>query len=118
MHGGGTSLVIITKDGVMVELTSKAEIERSLLEENESKHHQAEGCSQLLAGALLADISLLGDGPHVRNILNGTYIIPDKANPGSHMYLSCSLLILQGVARSHKPYSVEDFKLGWKKMKE
>ena len=117
MHGGGTSMVIITRNGVMVELTSKAEIERALLLENESKYHQTEGYSQLLSGALLEDIGLLGDGPYVRNILNGSYIIPDSANPGTRMYLS-SLLIPPGTNRTRKKHTIEDFKLGWKKMKE
>ena len=117
LHGKGTTMVIVTRNGVLVELTSKLEIERALLEEHERKMHQTEGFSQLLYGPLLDDIGLIGNGPQVSNILNGSYIVPDGTETGTRLYLS-SLIIPNGMDRKREPFTLDDFKGGWKRMKE
>ena len=116
-HGGGTAMVIVVRNGVIVELTSKFDIEQALLMENLRKYHQIEGFSQLLLGPLLDDIGLLGEGPQVDNILDGSYIVPDGTTTGTRLYLS-SMIRPTGTDCTRKKYSIEDFKLGWKKMKE
>ena len=116
LNGGGTSMVVIIRNGEMVEITTKEELEQALLHENEWKYHQTEGFSQLLSGPLLDDIGLLGEGPHVENILNGSYVVPDGTNPGTKLYLA-AMAVPTGLNRARKEYTLEDFKLGWKKMK-
>ena len=69
LHGGGTSVVIINKNGHLVELTSKKAIEAALILEHLRKYHQIEDFCPLLSGQLLDDIGILGEGPQVDNIL-------------------------------------------------
>ena len=117
LNGGGTSMVVIIRNGETVEITTKEELEQALLHENEWKYHQTEGFSQLLSGPLLDDIGLLGEGPHVKNILNGSYVVPEGTNPGTKLYLA-AMAVPTGLNRARKEFTLEDFKLGWKKMKE
>ena len=60
-----TSVVIINKNGQLVELTSKKAIEAALLQEYLRNYHQIEDFCPLLSGQLFDDIGILGKGPQV-----------------------------------------------------
>ena len=117
LRGAGTSIVIVMRNGEEIELTSREEIEQALLLEHARKYHQIENFCPLLFGELLRDIGLLGDGPHVDNILNGLYIIPDEADDGTRLYLQ-SLVRPATFRPSTHQYGLEDFKTSWKRTKE
>ena len=81
-------MVVVDINGVPTELTSKAAIERALLEENVRKYHQTEGFSPLLLGQLLHDIGLLGNGPRAHVILTGLYVATEGTPEGTRLFLN------------------------------
>jgi hypothetical protein len=87
-----------------------------LIAANETKYHQTEEGCPLTKGQLQKDIGLLGEGPQVHNIFNGTYRCPPGTNNATKEFLQklkCSPL-----PQCCDPISLEDFKQGWLKTKE
>ena len=77
LSSGSTSRVIVmTANGDQKELTTKAEIETAIIEENEKKYHQTEGTSQITSPILLPLLGKHGEGPAIDQILNGTFNPP------------------------------------------
>ena len=77
LSSGSTSRVIVTTaNGGQKELTTKAEIEAAIIEENEKKYHQTEGTSQITSPLLLPLLGKHGEGPAIDQILNGTFNPP------------------------------------------
>ena len=82
VKGGCTSrLTAITPEGHNVEYTSKKEIEKILVQENELTDHQTEGGSQLLLPEFIADVGHYGEGPKINEILSGEYTLPPHMQP-------------------------------------
>ena len=75
-RGQGTTKIEITLEGGSIrEITNQVTMEKHILYENISKVHQTEKGPHFEED-LLSNIGLLGDGPAVDSILDGTYIPP------------------------------------------
>ena len=115
--GMGTTKVHVVNNGVTSEITNKEEMETAILQENHSKFHQTEGWCPLLNGQLARDLGLMGDGPKVPDVLNGTYRCP----PGTSVYTKKWLehmCIENREAREKATTSLSNFRAGWKRINE
>ena len=115
--GMGTTKVHVTMDGATTEITNKADMEAAILAENNAKFHQTEDWCPLLRGQLAHDIGLMGEGPKVPEILDGTYICP----PGTSVYTRKWLEHMQVKdwdLRKKALTSLAHFREGWKKINE
>ena len=92
-------------------------MERLIMEENERKYHQMETSCPLLQGQLLDDIGLLGDGPEVENILNGTYQQPPDISPATKLWLE-NLYIPNHDTREAVLTTLAEYRQGWGYVKE
>jgi exonuclease III len=111
-----TRVIISDKQGRQREICNRPSIEQHLMEANEKKYHQTENGCPLTKGQLCKDIGLLGEGPKVQDILNGTYRYPPGTNNATKDFLR-QLKCPPGF-RSCEPISFEEFKQGWIKTKE
>ncbi len=78
---GTSKIESLHKDGTITEVTQPDKMVHHIIKENQAK------CNQnvkypLFADGLLQDLGLLGDGPEVENVLNGTYIPPPYQHRG------------------------------------
>jgi hypothetical protein len=73
--GGVTSVIAPDGTGSYEELTSKSNMERAIMEENESKYRQASHTPFMLP-PLLGDFGCLGIGPHAHSVMHGKYETP------------------------------------------
>ena len=111
-----TKIQIRTSKGVQ-EITQMLSMEAYILQENEAKFHQTEGWSPLLEGTLLEDLGLMGDGPRVPDVLNGTYVPPQEVSDATKLWLK-NMAIPNNEQRQWVQSSYEDFQKGWRKVKE
>ena len=113
----GTSMIQVKSGGEIQDITNKKEMEAMIIEENEKKYHQTKQRCPLLTGQLLEDIGLLGDGPRVDNILNGTYKCPEDTPEVVKMWLE-NIAIPNQDNRTHTLQSLRSYHNGWKLAKE
>ena len=111
-----TKIHVRTSDG-FIEVTQMLAMEEYIVRENEEKFHQTEGWSPLLEGRLFEDLGLMGDGPKVQEVLNGTYIPPPDTSEATSTWLQ-SLKIKDPKQRKWLSTSYSNFQQGWKKVKE
>ena len=115
--GQGTSKVeILMRDGTVKEITQPKEMEECLLNQNRTTMNQNGDCP-LLQDTLLEDLGLLGDGPEVINVLNGTYKPPDDTPAATVLWLQ-SMAISHPIARDEISTSLKSYRQGWKLAKE
>ena len=89
VKGGSTSKITVTSEaGHTVEYTSKKEIEKILIQENEKTDHQTEGGSQLLLPEFIKDVGHYGEGPRINDIMSGEYIPPNQATTSTKDFLA------------------------------
>ena len=80
MKGGCTSKGLATVNGVEKDLTNRTEVDLTCAKENQRKYHLPEsGNSQLLSEDFIQDLGHHGEGPEIKNVLNGTYVPPQSA---------------------------------------
>jgi hypothetical protein len=79
--GGVEKLLSLDAYGNQVELTSKADIEHALRDNNKNNYLHSYGTPMLIQ-PLFADFGLTGDTPAAEEVLNGTYNPP----PGTDIY--------------------------------
>ena len=113
----GTTMIQVTSGNRNVEITDKDEMEQLIIDENERKYHQTENRCPLLKGQLLEDIGLLGDGPEVEAILNGTYKCPEGTPMAVQLWLN-TMHIEQTEEREPIIQTLQEFRRGWRKVKE
>ena len=113
----GTTRIQITQGGIKKDITKQSEMEAHIIAENEKKYHQTEERCPLLQGQLLEDIGLLGDGPKVQDILNGTYQFPPGTTDITKKWLK-NLYIPRGDTREAILTSLTEYKRGWKMARE
>jgi sensor c-di-GMP phosphodiesterase-like protein len=88
MAGSTTQVTVTSPDGRTIELTTREEVEKAIMEENERKFHQTEGGSQLLSARFVRDIGKFGDGPAVPEVLAGTYVYPPETTDATKDFLA------------------------------
>ena len=113
---GTTRIQVKTPQG-LVDVTNKEEMEHSIINENEKKYHQTEERCPLLQGQLLDDLGILGDGPAVPKILNGTYECPPGTPAAVRMWLQ-TLYIPNRDNREATLQSMRDYRKGWNLARE
>jgi hypothetical protein len=105
--------------GGRMEMTSKSNMERAIMVENESKYQQASQTPFMLP-PLVQDFGYLGIGPHADAVLQGDYNVP----PGVDIYTTKFIQQLQMAPEiSASPpirtlFTTDKWKEGWKKAKE
>ena len=113
----GTTRIQVIEGSVTKDITKKAEMERLIIAENEKKYHQTERSCPLLQGQLLQDIGLLGDGPAVPDILNGTYTPPPSSTKAVKLWLK-NLHIPKRDDREAVLSTLKEYRHGWKLVRE
>ena len=113
----GTTRIQVIEGTTTKEITKKAEMEKLIIAENEKKYHQTENSCPLLQGQLLEDIGLLGDGPAVEDILNGTYIPPPSSSTATKLWLK-NLHIPNRDKREAIQSTLREYRHGWKLVRE
>ena len=114
---GSTTKIHVKTDTGIQEITQMLAMEQYILAENETKFHQTEGWSPLLSGQLAQDIGLLGDGPRVKDILQGTY----RAPPGTPSVVQRWLDTLKAPSESAQNWhfsTLQEYQKGWTLVKE
>ena len=88
LRAGSTSQVQITKnDGEVILHTDKEAIEKVISQVNENKYHQTEGGSQLLDKEFIERLGLHGEGPEVKDVLQGHFNFPPSTSPATKEFL-------------------------------
>ena len=113
----GTTRIQVTRNGIQKDITKKSEMEKYIIRENEKKYHQTERSCPLLQGELLDDIGLLGDGPAVEDILNGTYSFPPNTSEITKKWIR-NLHIKNRDKRQAVANTLREYRQGWKRVKE
>ena len=111
-----TKLHVTTRQG-MREVTKKSEMEKYIIRENEKKFHQTENRCPLLHGRLYKDIGVMGDGPKVEAILQGTYKPPQGTSDTTKRWLKRMAIKDKTKLRTAKT-SLSEYRRGWKLIKE
>ena len=83
----GTTRIQVRDGNCLRDITKKSEMEKIIIQENEKKYHQTKTTCPLLQGQLLEDIGLLGKGPKVDSILDGTYQLPSDTSNNVKLWL-------------------------------
>jgi hypothetical protein len=109
-------VTLSTSHGQQVELTKKADIEKSIIRANERKYHQTEGHGQVQTGWLLHDLGIMGTGPQSEAVLSGTYVPPPGTTAATTQFLEA--LKRPFGYKSVPPVTFEEFYTGCKKAKE
>ena len=113
----GTTKIHIKRKGRTKEITKKRQMEKHIIAENEAKFHQTENRCPLLHGQLYRDLGAMGDGPRVKDVLNGTYIPPPGTSEATRAWLR-KMKIDDPSKLREVTTSIETFQQGWKKVKE
>ena len=113
----GTTRIQVRVGSKVKDITKKREMEKLIMDENEKKYHQTEKSCPLLQGQRLEDIGLLGDGPEVENILNGTYQQPPDISPATKLWLD-NLFIPNRDTLEAVLTTLAEYKRGWGYVKE
>ena len=88
-RGQGTSKIHIKPHRRVREITRKREMERYIIKENSDKFYKTEGRCPLLIKGIICDLGLIGDGPQVDNVLNGTYTPPEGTSYATNSHCHC-----------------------------
>ena len=115
-NSGTCKIEVSNPDGTTKEVTDPDEMNDHIADENRSKFHQTENCP-LLEENILKDLGLLGDGPEIINVLNGTYIPPEGTSWATRRWLQ-QMKISNPMARNEIVTSLKDYRDGWKKSNE
>ena len=123
VKGGSTAKVTVQSDAGSLEFTSKEDIERLCAEENEKKWHQCENSgSQFLQPPFISDLGHHGEGPRVRDVLDGTYTPPGLSSSETLDYLSACKVSQEAKDLEGKQNDIltrfRDFKKAWETRKE
>ena len=113
---GTTKIHLRTSRGIK-EVTKKHEMERHIIKENESKFHQTEDRCPLLRGKLYSDLGVMGDGPKVASVLDGTYKPPHGTSEVTIAWLK-RMKIEDPAALQTVKTSLADYRRGWRLIKE
>ena len=113
---GTSKIEMLLADGTVKEITQPKEMEKCLLQQNRSTFNQNGDCP-LLQDQLLTDLGLLGDGPEVINVLNGTYDPPEGTSAATILWLK-QMAISHPFARCEISTSLKSYRQGWKLAKE
>ena len=113
----GTTMIKVNRNGRVDDITDQDEMERMIIAENQKKYHQTEARCPLLRGQLLEDIGILGNGPAVEDILNGTYECPEGTSEATKLWLK-TLHIPNRDTRTAPIQTLREYQQGWKKARE
>lgn len=113
----GTTKVQVMENGTMQELTSKSDMEKAILQENEDKFHQTEGWCPLLHGQLALDLGLIGDGPKIMEVFEGTYECPHGTSQYTRKWLEHMKIEDPQKLQSIRT-TLSDYRQGWKNINE
>ena len=113
---GTSKIEIKNPDGTIREITDPDEMTELIAEENREKFHQTYNCP-LFQKQLLEDLGLLGDGPEVINVLNGTYQPPEGTSWATRRWLK-HMKIQDPSACKEITTSLAEYRQGWKKANE
>jgi hypothetical protein len=105
----------VTKNGTQKELCNKKEIEEAIIKENKHKYHQTENYCPFLLEPLLSDFGQYGEGPGTQLALQGTYTCHPSIDEYTQDYIR---LCRRKSPHTNMDRSAEEFKSGWKKIKE
>lgn len=84
--GGITSVIAPDGTGSYVELTSKSDMERAIMDENERKYRQASQ-TPFMVPPLLDDFGYLGIGPNAQSVMTGEYVTPPNVDPFTSKFI-------------------------------
>ena len=115
-QSGTTKIHIRTSDGFK-EVTRQHEMEKAILQENETKFHQTEARCPLLQGKLYRDLGAMGDGPQVGKVLDGTYTPPPGTSEVTKSWLRRMKIKDPDKLKSIKT-TLAQYREGWKKVNE
>ena len=119
---GSTTQVQVTQaNGSKIMYTTQKEIEKLIIDTNEKKYHQTEGCSQLLTQAAIEVFGHFGEKDETENILNGISPIPPNFDSHTKDFVSECLLdpVIQPIPTSNDPViRFKNFVKGWQIRKE
>ena len=115
-RNGTSKIEILHKDGSITEVTQPRKMVRHIIKENSAKYNQNGDCP-LLQDKLLKDLGILGDGPEVENVLNGTYEPPPSTSWATRRWLQ-QMKIENPTVRDEIATSLKDYRRGWRKAKE
>ena len=89
IFSGFTSRVtVVNSDGTTTEHTDRKSIEKVILDTNERKYHQTEGCgSQLLDDEFIELFGHHGEGPRVVDVLLGTAVLPSSTSTATRDFI-------------------------------
>ncbi len=111
-----TSKIQVEEDGKLIDVTEKDEMEDRIMPENEAKFHQTQH-TPLLHDDIINDIGLMGDGPKVDQVLDGTYEPPDSCSWATKRWLQ-QMKTDDTALRKEIITTLADFRQGWKQVKE
>lgn len=114
----GLTKVVVEQNDETVDVTEKEAIEEACMEENNSKYHQTEStpCMQEPLRSLLGEV---GETEFAQTILLGTFHVPEGTNPYvSELFKELKMVDLEEDQKPKAEVTSEDFRTGWKKMKE
>ena len=118
--GSVTSVIApLGQDQAWIEVSTKLDIERACLEENERRFRQANG-TPFMVEPLRSLIGDMGIGPTADAILSGTFIIPDGTDPFAAKLLP--FLAMSPAIRDSLPIATTidtpTYMAGWQRAKE
>ena len=114
-NNGTTKAEIEHSDGTKEVLTEKLDLEKAIVEENESKYHQIDLVCPLTNGQLLRDIGWFGEGPCVDDILKGTYHPPQGTDKDTKEFLR---EIGHSCVDPLPPQTIKEYRSAWKVCRE
>ena len=124
LQGGGsiTQVTVTDNSGVTTEYTDRADVESTIIAENDKKYHQTEsgGC-QFLDEEYKELFGDYGEGPATQEVLNGTFVLPASATDSTADFIrACTYL--DGVQKEMDKTEVvarfQDTRYLWKIRKE
>ena len=113
---GTSKIEILHQDGTITEVTQPVKMVGHIIKENQAKYNQNVNCP-LFQDGLLQDLGLLGDGPEVEKVLNGTYVPPASASWATKRWLR-QMKIPNKAVRDEITTSLNEYRKGWRMAKE
>ena len=115
--GGVTKVVINDENGAEIEVTTKTGIEKECIKENERKFLQTAN-TPCMTTPLVQELGYMGSTEACKKILDGTYIVPDGSHEFAQEFFDQFKTPDNIIGRSCHTITSQNFKDGWKKMKE
>jgi hypothetical protein len=119
-HKGPITFVeVVDGNGNLVEKSSKEEVEKACMEENERRFQQAND-TPFMCSPLVEEFGYLGVGPNAEAVLEGTYVPPPSTDKYAAMLLE-QLQMPETVRNSPVVPAIittEQYVQGWKRAKE